>query len=204
MSQGLDKACLVQRFLVQALNLCSGLLVSSLAAIGQHIFKGVFECLWKRLSSSKVPIQSLPTNVGILCNGMQRIKMRHEPRSLPTPWQPQTGSFKSYYVLALSGATHLPRSVNGRFQRAAPYGVPTQGHPINPIEQSYTLDLTPNSPMDCPIIKYELRCCTFLAHYQAHCRMAPQPGSCPGWRLAPGACLIFPAAILVRTRFPGG
>ena len=30
MSQGLDKACLVQRFLAQALNLCSGLLVSSL------------------------------------------------------------------------------------------------------------------------------------------------------------------------------
>ena len=32
MSQGLDKACLVQRFLAQALNLCLGLLVSSLGA----------------------------------------------------------------------------------------------------------------------------------------------------------------------------
>ena len=34
MSQGLDKACLVQRFLAQALNLCSGLLVSSLVVLG--------------------------------------------------------------------------------------------------------------------------------------------------------------------------
>ena len=33
MSQGLDKACLVQRFLAQALNLCSHLLVSSLLLI---------------------------------------------------------------------------------------------------------------------------------------------------------------------------
>ena len=33
MSQGLDKACLVQRFLAQALNLCSGLLVSSLVSL---------------------------------------------------------------------------------------------------------------------------------------------------------------------------
>ena len=37
MSQGLDKACLVQRFLAQALNLCSGLLVSSLVQMSASL-----------------------------------------------------------------------------------------------------------------------------------------------------------------------
>ena len=44
MSQGLDKACLVQRFLVRALNLCSGLLVSSLIEISPDKI-GMFICM---------------------------------------------------------------------------------------------------------------------------------------------------------------
>ena len=55
MSQGLDMACLVQRFLAHALNLCSGLLVSSLMGFHPNFQRTeILEGFFLKISACKI------------------------------------------------------------------------------------------------------------------------------------------------------